>query len=43
MRKSFSDIGATTGEYFGVKTIAGESFLPSICCIDVQLNAHNQG
>ncbi len=30
VRKSFADIGATIGEYFGVKTIAGKSFLPSI-------------
>ncbi len=30
VRESFSDIGATIGEYFGVKTLAGKSFLSSI-------------
>ncbi|MCK4353288.1 phosphopentomutase [candidate division WOR-3 bacterium] len=29
-RKSFSDIGATIGEYFGIKIKNGKSFLPSV-------------
>ncbi len=29
-RESFSDIGATIGEYFGIKTLLGKSFITSI-------------